>query len=94
MRHTTTNTTIVIMWDPADSPSDCGPIFYYDVNATSVDDGIVRSTQRSSQTTAQFSSLIKGINYTISVEAVNRAGRGLPLTINVTGNATGTYVHT
>ena len=70
-----------------------GPIFYYDVTVRSLDDGIIRSTQRTSQTTAQFSNLLNGTDYNISVAAVNRAGSGPSSTINVTGNAIGTYIN-
>ena len=89
----TTDAAIIVMWDPANSPSDCGPIFYYDVTVRSLDDGIIRSTQRTSQTTAQFSNLLNGTDYNISVAAVNRAGSGPSSTINVTGNAIGTYIN-
>ena len=86
LRHATTSTTIIITWDPAVTPSDCGPVFYYTVTATSLADGSVKSFQRPSQTSAKFSNLINGTSYTISVAAVNRVGSGPSSTIIFTGN--------
>ena len=89
LKNTATNTTIIITWDPAASPDDCGPVFSHAVTATSLADGTVRTPKRLNQTGAEFSNLIKDINYTFSVAAVNRAGIGPLSTINVTGNAIG-----
>ena len=86
----TTDTAIIITWDPADSPNDCGSVLRYTVTATSLVDGSVRSPERLNQRVAEFSSLINGTNYAISVAAVNRAGTGPSSTIIVTGN-TGMY---
>ena len=86
----TTNTTIIITWNPAISP-DCGPVLSYTVSATNLVDGSVRNPGRLSQRVAEFSNLIDGTNYNISVAAVNRAGTGPSSTIIVTGNAIGTY---
>ena len=86
----TTETGIIITWAPAVTPEDCGPVFYYIATATSLDDGSVWSIKRPSQTRAFFDNLMSGINYTISVVAVNRVGSGPPETIIVTGNANGT----
>ena len=91
MRSTATNMTIIITWDPAVSPDDCGPVLSHTVTATSLADDTVRSPNRLNQTGAKFSDLINGINYTISVAAFNRAGTGPSSTINVTGNAIGKY---
>ena len=92
MNINTTDTTIIITWDPADRPGGCGPVFYYTLTATSLDDGSV-STQRPSQTRAEFSNLLSGTNYTISVAAVNRAGSGPSSTITVISNGRGMYIH-
>ena len=87
----TTNTTIIITWDRAISPNDCGSVLSYDVIATSLADASDRSTKRPTRERAEFDDLIMGINYTISVAAVNRAGTGPSSTIIVTGNTIGTY---
>ena len=90
LRSATTNTTIIITWDPADSPNDCGPVLRYTVTATSLDDDSISSPERLNIRVAEFSSLINGTFYNISVAAVNRAGTGPSSTIIVTGN-TGIY---
>ena len=82
----TTNTTIIITWDPAISPG-CGSVLYYNVIATSLADASDRNAIVTSQTIAGFSGLMNGTSYNISVAAVNRAGSGPSSTINVTGNA-------
>ena len=84
LRHITTDTTIIITWDPADSPGDCGPVLYYTVTATSLADASDRNTIVWGPR-AEFSDLINGTNYNISITAVNRAGSGLSSTIIVTG---------
>ena len=68
-----TNTTITAKWNPAISPSGCGPVFYYNVtilNAT------YATAIETSETIATFSNLEGGVQYNISVVAVNRAGTG------------------
>ena len=87
----TTNATITITWDPTVSPSDCGPVLYYTLTATSLADASDRIIIVTSQTVAVFSSLMNGTLYNISVAAVNRAGSGPSSTIIVTGNAIGKY---
>ena len=90
MRNTATpNATIIVTWDPAVSPDDCGPVLYYNVIATSLADASYRITIVTSQTIAGFSGLRNGTSYNISVAAVNRAGSGPSSTIIVTGNAIG-----
>ena len=85
----TTNTTITITWDPAVSPSDCGPVLYYNVIATSLADASDRYTIVTSQTIAGLCGLRNGTSYNIRVTAVNRAGSGPSSTIIVTGNSIG-----
>ena len=85
----TTNTTITIIWDPAVSPSDCGPVLYYNVIATSLADASDRNTIVTSQTIAGLSGLRNDTSYNISVAAVNKAGSGLSSTIIVTDNSIG-----
>ena len=77
-----TNTTITVVWNPADSPY-CGPVFYYIVTAISLADDGDRNTIVW-EPRAEFSDLINGTNYSISVAAVNRAGTGPSSMINVT----------
>ena len=85
----TTNTTIIITWNPAISPSDCGPVLYYTVTATSLADASDRNIIVTSQTIAGLSGLRNGTSYTISVAAVNRVGSGPSSTIIVRGNTIG-----
>ena len=85
MNSDTTDTAIIITWNPAVSPN-CGPVLRYTVNATSLVDSSVRRPERLNQTVAEFTNLINGTNYNISVAAVNRAGIGQSSTITVTGN--------
>ena len=86
LRNITTDTTITITWDPADSPSGCEPVFYYTVTVVNLANNNVRNPITEWRLRAEFSDLINGTNYTISVAAVNRAGSGPSLAINVTGN--------
>ena len=65
----TTKTTIIITWNPAVSP-DCGPVLSYTVSATNLVDGSVRNPGRLSQRVAEFSNLINGTNYNISVPTI------------------------
>ena len=83
-----TTNTVIITWDHADSPSDCGPVFYYTVTVVNLSNG-ERSITESIQTRAEFSNLINGTNYSISIAAVNRAGTGPSSIINITGHVEG-----
>ena len=79
-----TNTTVTIQWNPANSPSGCGPVLYYIVTITSLIDTKNRNPIVVWGPTAEFSDLINGIDYSISVVAVNRAGTGSSSMITVT----------
>ena len=83
LRQSTTTTAIIIEWDPAVSPSDCGPVFYYIVTV----DG--SNAMNTFEERAEFSNLINGTIYNISITAVNRAGTGPPSSMNVAGNVEG-----
>ena len=76
-----TNTTITVKWNPAISPSGCGPILYYTVTIMSATDTNANET---SETVVTFSNLEDGVQYNISVVAVNRAGTGPSHQISVT----------
>ena len=76
-----TNTTITVKWNPAISPGGCGPVFYY--NVTIMNATYANATE-TSETTATFSNLEDGVQYYISVVAVNRAGTGPSRQISVT----------
>ena len=81
LRYTaTTNTVVIITWNPTFDVSDCGPVLYYTLTATSLADVSDRNTIVWGPRT-EFSDLINGTNYNISVAAVNRAGSG-PLSTN------------
>ena len=88
LRHTTSNTAIIITWDPIIGASNCGPVLYYTVTATSLADDKDRKTIVWG-TRDEFSDLINGINYNISVAAVNKIGSGSSSTIVVTSNGRG-----
>ena len=75
------NTSVTVMWDRAVSPSGCGPVFYYTV--TVMNSSFVNNTD-TQHTRADFSNLINGTKYNISVVAVNRAGPGPSSMITVT----------
>ena len=92
LRRITTDTTIIITWDPADYPDDCGPVFYYTVTATSLADASDRNTIVWGPR-VELSDLINGTEYNISVAAVNRAGSGPSSTIIFAGNGRGSYVN-
>ena len=79
-----TNTTITIQWDPADSPSDCGLVFYYNVTIVNLCNAYDMNTVVTNQKIAEFSNLRNGNSYHISVAAVNRAGTGPSSMITVT----------
>ena len=70
---------ITIEWDPADSPN-CGPVLYYIVTIVNAVNANDRNITLSSVTRAEFSNLINGTFYNISVAAVNRAGSGPEIT--------------
>ena len=79
-----TNTTVTIQWNPANSPSGCGPVLYYNVTITSSIDTKNRNPIVVRGPTAEFSDLINGTDYSISVVAVNRVGTGSSSMITVT----------
>ena len=78
-----TRNTITVVWGPADSPN-CGSVLYYTVTIVNSVDDNDRNTTELSGTRTEFSNLINGTHYTISVAAINRAGTGQTSTINVT----------
>ena len=76
-----TTDTVKVAWDPTNSLN-CGPVLYYIVTIrnscgiNSFDLTVLR---------AEFHDLMNNVAYTISVAAVNRAGRvGMETIINVT----------
>jgi len=74
---------ITIVWDSADSLH-CGPVLYYNVIIVNSVDGNDMNITELSESTTEFSNLIKNTTYIISVAAVNRGGTGPTSTINVT----------
>ena len=68
--------TATVMWDPADSPYDCGPVLYYIVTLVNLDDVSDMNAIEANQSRAEFLNLKIGVSYNISVAAVNRAGTG------------------
>ena len=90
-----TNTTLTVQWDPAISPSDCGPVFYDLTAVNSANASDVVALERRG-TTAEFSNLKSGTLYNISVAAVNRAGTGPSSVIiqtTLTDNKEGMYAY-
>ena len=85
----TTNTTIRVEWDPADSPSECGPVFYYIVTIVNLDDPSDMNSTEETGNRAEISNLNIGTSYNISVAAVNRVGTGPISTITETTNTEG-----
>ena len=79
-----TNTTVEVMWSHAISPSDYGPVFYYNVTIVNSIDASDMNTNTTSETRADFSDLRNDTDYNISVVAVNRAGTGPSSMITVT----------
>ena len=69
-----TFSTIAVTWDPADIPY-CGPVLYT-VTIVNLVDVADMNTTTTSQTRAEFSNLINGTSYSISVIAVNRVDSG------------------
>ena len=67
---------ITVQWNPAVSPSGCGPVLYYIVTAVNSANTSDMVTLQRRQTTAEFSNLRIATSYNISVAAVNRAGIG------------------
>ena len=86
LRSIATNTALIITWNPTFDASKCGPVLYYTVTATSLADDNDRNTIVVWGTRAELSDLMNGINYTISVAAVNRAGTGPSSMITLSGN--------
>ena len=84
LRSIATDTTVIITWNPTFDASDCGPVLYYTLTATSLADDNDRNTIVVWGIRAELSDLINGISYTISVAAVNRAGTGPSSMITVT----------
>ena len=72
----TTNSTVTIQWDPAISPSGCGPILHYNVTIMNQCDAPDMNTIATNQNRAEFFGLRNGSSYDISVAAVNRVGTG------------------
>ena len=70
-----TTNEITVMWDPAVSPSGCGPVFYYIVTAVNLMDSST-ITMEAFGNVATIRMLSDGTTYHISVAAVNRAGTG------------------
>ena len=85
LRNVTVTTTVIkVMWNHAVSPSDCGPVLYYNVTAVNLADPRDMRTLTLNGREATFSNLEKDTFYDISVTAVNRAGTGPSSTITVT----------
>ena len=80
--------TTTIEWDSAISPSGCGSVRYIITVVNLMDAGDMRVVDQM-QNKIDFTNLMTGTIYTISVAAVNRAGSGPSSTINITGNAIG-----
>ena len=72
----TTNTMITVEWDPADSPSGCGPLLYYNVIIVNLDDPSDMNSTEVTINRAELPNLNNGTSYNISVAAVNRVGIG------------------
>ena len=66
---------ITVVWDLADSPN-CGPVLYYNLTIVNLNDVTDMNITMTSQNVAEFSNLITGASYNISVTAVNRADSG------------------
>ena len=84
LRSFRTANIITVMWDPADSPHDCGPVLYYTVTLVNLDDTSDVNTIKANQSRAEFLNLKTGVSYNISVTAVNRAGAGPTSVITAT----------
>ena len=82
---------IAVEWDqPAERPSNnCGPIFYYNVTIVNLDDVSDVNSSKETVNSAEFSNLINGTSYNISVAAVNRVGTGPVSTITETTSTEG-----
>ena len=83
-----TNTTIRVEWDPADFPSGCGPLLYYNVTIVNLIDASDMNSSEESVNRAEFSNLKSCTSYNISVAAVNRAGIG-PISTTIETTLTG-----
>ena len=77
---------ITIVWDPADNPkyNYCGPILYYIVTIVNSLNATDMNITEINKRTTEFSNLINGTSYNISVAAVNKVGTGPSSTIIVT----------
>jgi len=71
-----------MMWSP-DSPY-CGPVLYYNVTIVNSINSSDMNITKLSESSIEFSNLIKNTTYIISVTAINRAGTGPTSSINVT----------
>ena len=81
---TVTNTTIKVVWNDAVSPNGCGTVFYYIAIAVNLMDRSDMMTMEPRDNVTEFSNLINGTSYEISVFAINRVGNGTSSMINVT----------
>ena len=83
MRRTTD--AITIAWDPANPDTlNCGPVLHYSVRITNLAISCDMRNFIVTVPSAEFSNLISGVAYAISVAAVNRIGVGVEAAINVT----------
>ena len=83
LRSFRTTNKVAVIWDPADSHHDCGPVLYYIVSLVNLDDASDINTIEANQSIAEFLNLKTGINY-ISVAAVNKIGAGPTSVITAT----------
>ena len=83
-----TNTAITIEWYPADSPSGCGPVLYYNVTIVNLVDASDMNNSKENMTRAEFSNLKSCTSYSISVAAINRVGIG-PISTTIENTRTG-----
>ena len=91
-----TNTTITVEWDPANIPSGCGPVLYYNVTIVTLVNAIDVNSSEETVNRAEFSNLKNITSYNISVAAVNRVGVGpistFPVYTRTEGNSICMYV--
>ena len=67
-----TNTSITVTWN-AENSSNCGPVMCYIVT---IENSSFIFMYETPETISEFSGLMSGTSYTISVRAINRAGIG------------------
>ena len=79
-----TNTIITVEWDPADSPSGCGSVLYYNVTIVNLVDASDMNSSEETVNRVDFSNLKSDTSYSISVAAVNRVGIGPLSTVTET----------